>query len=303
MNFQTLLKWISKLLLLTLLMSSLNGCAWLDTRQRTWIYRPTPGLLRDWQPITPRDEAIWLQQPASSTRPDMPGHRLRALWIPSSKPHAPAVLYLHGTFRNVFQNRHKIASIHAAGFNVLAVDYRGWGESTPQLPSEATIMEDAELAWSELQRREPDAKRRIIFGHSMGSGVAVELAVRHQLPQAYGVVVLESALTSLPDVARDFGGFWGRLAASLTTQQFASIHKISQIAAPKWFLSGTKDRTVPPAHAQRLFDAAREPKQLIWFEGGTHSELNQEFAQRYRAVWQSVSKAVLTEQAPPILSK
>jgi uncharacterized protein len=270
------------------LVSSLGGCAWLDTRQRTWIYRPTPGTLRDWQPITPLDEAIWLLPPFS---PDAPPHRLRAIWIPSLTPHAPTVLYLHGTFRNLFQNRHKIASIHAAGLNVLAVDYRGWGESTAQLPSEASIMEDAELAWSELLRREPDTRRRIIFGHSMGSGVAVELAVRHRQLQAYSTVVLESALTSLPDVARDLGGFWGRVAASLATQRFASINKISQIKVPKWFLSGTKDRTVPPAHTQRLFDAAREPKQLIWFEGGTHSELNREFEERYRAVWQSVSKS------------
>ena len=278
-------------------LTGLSGCAWLDVKQRGWIYRPTPGLLSDWQPITAADEAFWLLRPADKAGD--PPQRLRAIWVPSQEvgravgggPTAPSVLYLHGTFRNLFQNRSKIAAIHAAGFSVLAVDYRGWGESAAVLPSEASIVEDAELAYAEWSRRVPDPAARILFGHSMGSGVAVELALRHRAPAGYAALVLESAMTSMPDIARDQGAL-GSVVAWLTTQQFASINKIDQISAPKWFLSGTADNTVPSRQTERLYRAAHEPRQLVLFEGGTHSGLAAEFEQRYRAVWQDVAAVV-----------
>ena len=278
---------------LSLLTPALSGCAWLDVKQRGWIYRPTPGQLSDWQAITPQDEAFWLSRPADAAQPGpgAPAQRLRAIWVPGPDAAAPAVLYLHGTFRNLFQNRAKIAAIQAAGFAVLALAYRGWGESSAVLPSEASIVEDAELAWAELQRRVPQAAARIIFGHSMGSGVAVELALRHRAGPAYGALVLESAMTSMPDIARA-QGFWGGVAAWVTTQQFASINKIGQIDAPKWFLTGTADNTVPSRQTERLYAAAHGPRQLERFDGGSHSGLAQEFPARYRAIWQQVAAKV-----------
>ena len=280
---------------LALLTPALSGCAWLDVKQRGWIYRPTPGQLSDWQAITPQDEAFWLSRPDDTAQPGpgpgAPAQRLRAIWVPGPDVAAPAVLYLHGTFRNLFQNRAKIAAIQAAGFAVLAVDYRGWGESSAVLPSEASIVEDAELAWAEFQRRVPQAAARIIFGHSMGSGVAVELALRHRAGPAYGALVLESAMTSMPDIARA-QGFWGGVAAWVTTQQFASIDKIGQIDAPKWFLTGSADNTVPSRQTERLYAAAHGPRQLERFDGGSHSGLAQEFPARYRAIWQQVAATV-----------
>jgi pimeloyl-ACP methyl ester carboxylesterase len=265
---------------------ALSGCAWIDTQQRAKGYRPTVGTMADWKPITEQDQALWLALPDAA--PGAEPQRLRAMWIPADDPAAPSVLYLHGTFRNVFQNRPKIAAIHAAGFSVLAVDYRGWGESTRLLPSEQSIMEDAEVAWAELARRAPTPDSRVIFGHSMGSGVAVELALRHRDPQAYGALVVESGMTSMPEMVRDFG-FVGVLLAPLVTQQFASIDKIGRVDAPKWFLSGSADKTVPPPQTRRLYDAAHGEKHIEVFEGGSHSGLHREFEARYRAVWHEVA--------------
>ena len=277
--------WLAKALVV-LCVAGLAGCAWIDTTQRAKGYRPTAGTIADWQPITAQDEALWLDLPA--TPPGATPQRLRALWIPAADPAAPSVLYLHGTFRNVFQNRPKIAAIHEAGFSVLAIDYRGWGESSVLLPSEQTIMEDGEAAWAEFTRRAPQPDSRVIFGHSMGSGVAVELALRHRSPPGYGALVLEAGITSGPDVVRDFGTL-GVVLAPLVTQQFASIDKIGRIEAPKWFLSGSADKTVPPQQSQRLYDAAHDPKHIEIFEGGSHSGLHKEFEQRYRDVWQAVA--------------
>ena len=278
----------------TWIVAALTGCAWIDAQQRAKVYKPAAGSMADWQPISTHDEPIWIDIDAAATRAGAAPERLRAIWIPADAADAPAVLYLHGTFRNVYFNRPKIAAIHAAGFSVLAIDYRGWGESTKLLPSEATIMQDAEAAWAAFTRRVPQPQSRVIFGHSMGSGVAVELALRHREPLGYGALVLESGMTSMPDLVRDINPF-GILLAPLVTQQFASIDKIGRIEAPKWFLSGTADKTVPPQQTQRLYDAAIEPKHLVRFEGGSHSGLHNEFAARYRAAWQEVA-ATLREE-------
>lgn len=302
------------------IVAALAGCAWIDEQQRAKVYKPTRGTLADWQPVTARDEAFWIELPADAGTTDAaPGatsgavssaslgahpasDRLRAIWIPADEPGAPAVLYLHGTFRNMFYNRPKIAAIHDAGFSVLAIDYRGWGESSPLLPSEPSIMADAEAAWSEFARRVPRPSQRVIFGHSMGSGVAVELAVRHRDPPGYAALVVEAAITSMPDVIRDFNPF-GILLVPLVTQQFASIDKIGCIDAPKWFLAGTADKTVPPQQTQRLYDAASAPRHLVWFEGGSHSGLHREFAERYRTVWQDVAASLAHESAAPVATR
>ena len=266
---------------------SLGGCAWLADKQRELVYRPTPGSFSTWAPVSANDVPLWLTQPVSPSSSE----RIRAIWMPQPDPKAPAVLYLHGTFRNVFQNRPKIVPIFEAGYSVLAVDYRGWGESTDITPSEATIMADAEVAWAEFAWRVPEAQRRVIYGHSMGSGVAVELARRHQGTPArrqYGALVLEAAFTSLPDVASDYGGV-GKLGAWLTTERFASLDKIKALTVPKWFVVGTDDNTVPPKHSQRLFDAAPEPKSLIVFEGGSHSRLQDKDPAKYRQLWTDIA--------------
>ena len=269
---------------------ALCGCAWIDAQQRARGYRPTPGSMADWKPVTGHDELIWLDLPEAQDGAIEP-QRLRAVWIAADAPAAPAVLYLHGTFRNLIFNQPKIAAIHAAGFSVLAVDYRGWGESSRLLPSEQSIMEDAERTWAEFTRRAPDAHSRVIFGHSMGSGVAVELALRYRDPLAYGALVIESGITSLPDVVRDANAL-GFIVAPLVTQQFASIAKIGAIAAPKWFLSGSADQTVPSQQTQRLYDAAQGVKHLEIFDGGSHSGLHNEFAERYRALWREVAASL-----------
>lgn len=278
----------------------LDGCAWFDAKQRHLIYRPTPGTVADWQPITPHDQAFWLDlAPAPNAEPQ----RLRALWVPQPDPDAPAVLYLHGTFRNVFQNQPKIKSIHDAGFAVLAIDYRGYGDSSFQLPSEDSVHADTERAWQEFQQRVPNPARRVLYGHSMGSGAATALAWRHRgdgvHPPPYGALVLESAFTSMPDIARDHGIVAGWLAP-LSTQHFASIEKIGEIGVPKWFIAGSQDNTVPALHSQRLFDASHEPRTLVLIDGGHHSRLDTDDPQRYASTWAEVARTIDRRAAWPV---
>jgi len=286
-------------LLAPLALCALCGCTWVDAKQRALIYRPTPGSIHDWQAITPADELLWL--PLATEGPQdgrgAPPEGLRAIWVPRADPAAPAVLYLHGTFRNVFQNRPKIAAIHAAGFSVLAIDYRGFGDSSPALPSEDTVVQDGEVAWQEFARRVTDPERRAIYGHSMGGAVAVQLALRHQAsPPAYGALVLESTFTSMPDIARDRYP-WAGIVDVVATQRFDSIGKIGQIDASTWLLAGTADRTVPSMHSRLLYRAAARPCALVMFEGGSHSHLEREFTAAYRQVWADVAAQMQASDA------
>ena len=202
-------------------------------------------------------------------------------WLPQPDPQAPALLYLHGTFRNLYQNLPKIEALREAGFAILAVDYRGWGDSTALVPSEATIHADAALAWAELKRRQPDPVRRVVYGHSMGGAVAVRLASGLKHGQDYAALVLESTFTRMPDVAAA-AGFWGRVAAATTTLEFDSLSRIGAIDAPLLMLHGSADRTVPVELGRRLRDAA--PPGVRWVEvaGGTHSRLQSEFPAIYQ---------------------
>lgn len=267
--------WIYKALVLALLLS-LVGCAWLDGQQRRLIYRPTPAASAATPALEAGGEAFFLPADAHDH-----AAQIALWWLPHTNPQAPTLLYLHGTFRNLEGNRPKIDALRQAGFSVLAVDYRGWGHSTPITPSEQTIAHDARLAWAELVRREPRAGMRVIYGHSMGSGVAVALASSLQSPGELGAVVLESAFTSFQDIAAK-AGFWAGLLSRLTGEQFASIDKIARVKAPILMLHGDRDTTVPMVLGQQLFAAVHAPKQWVTFAGGGHSDLHRQDAGAYQ---------------------
>ena len=266
------------------LLGSLSGCAWWEVKERELVYRPTPGRPADFKGLRAGDETFTVQVPG---RIKGQTDTLQFWWLPSSQPNAPALLYLHGTFRNLYRNHPKIEALREAGFNVLAVDYRGWGDSTPMVPSEGTIVADAESAWAELVRRQPDPRRRVIFGHSMGGGVAINLASRKHYLTDYGALIVESTFTNMPDVAAAVGVL-GTIASWITRQKFDSIGKIGKVDAPILMLHGDQDKTVPVALGRKLRDAARPGVRWVEVPGGTHSYLHSEAPQLYQQAVKSV---------------
>lgn len=284
-------------LVLALLLASLSGCAWLDAKQRQIIYRPTPGIPADFAGLRLGDQRYFVTVPRiaeqHSLGADDAPEKVEIWWLPHADKNAPTLLYFHGTFRNLFQNLHKIEALRTAGFSVLAVEYRGWGLSTPITPSEQTILQDADVAWTELQRHESRPGKRVLYGHSMGSGVAVDLASR--LPKAdFGALILESALTSFSDVAREAGVLTG-LLAYFTNEHFESLQKIVRVKAPLLMIHGSADTTIPPVLGERLFSAANPPKQWQAIENGDHSDLDQIDTAQYQAVLRDFRKRYLTE--------
>lgn len=249
--------------------ATLVGCAWFDAKQRELVFRPTPGQPGNFPGLRAGDLAFTVDVPGAT--PGSTDH-LHMWWLPGANAQAPTLLYLHGTFRNLYQNLPKIDALREAGFAVVAVDYRGWGASTPLIPSEATIYADADVAWAELVRRQADPRKRVIYGHSMGSGVAVELASHKHVNVDYGALILESSFPNLPDVAKSVGVL-GTIASWFATQQFDSADKIKAVDAPILMLHGSADKTVPVELGRRLFDAAPKGTRWVEFEGGSHSRL------------------------------
>jgi pimeloyl-ACP methyl ester carboxylesterase len=237
-----------------------TGCVILESKERELVFRPVRDYVR-----TPADagftyEELWIDV----AREDGSGsERVHAWWIPAGRPDAPAILYLHGIRWSLGNNLFRIARWRELGFSVLAIDYRGFGRSDGELPSETQIYVDARAAWDEHVRREPRNEARFINGHSLGAAVAIELASR--VENAAGVIA-EAGFTSLADVVAES---YAPLAL-LVTQKFDALAKAKTLKAPALFVHGTADRLVPAFMSQRLFEAAPEPKRLHLIEGGGH---------------------------------
>jgi len=193
------------------------------------------------------------------------GARIAGIVIPAADTAAQWLLYLHGNAGNVTSSvlPQFYARWHALELNILAIDYRGYGESESRLTSEDGTYADARAAYEWLRTvRGVPGSRIILYGHSLGSGVATELALH---ADAAGLI-LEGAFTSMPDIgATIYPWFPVRL---LATQRFANIDKIGKVAMPKLILHASDDRIVPYAQGQRLFAAASAPKEWVELRGG-----------------------------------
>ena len=163
------------------------------------------------------------------------------------------------------------------GFNVVAVDYRGFGKSSAETPSEDKAYEDARAAWDWIARTYPQ-QQRFIFGHSLGGAIAIDLA--SQVTDERGIMV-EGTFTSIPDVFSTLK--WGWLPVGwLISQRFDAEKKVSNIGSPLLVVHGSEDRLISPELGRRLYDAAIGPKRFELVRGGSHHNTNSIGQAQYR---------------------
>lgn len=192
------------------------------------------------------------------------GLTISAWHIPA--PDARAVLlFCHGNAGNISHRLDSIKIFHDLGLSVLIFDYRGYGRSEGE-PTENGTYLDAEAAWDFLVKdKKIDPLRIVIFGRSLGSAVAAELAMRKKA----GALIIESGFSSIPDIGRKY---YPHMPVSLITRfHYATVDKVSRLALPKLIIHSPEDEVIPYEQGRRLFERAAEPKEFLQIRG-SHNE-------------------------------
>ncbi len=260
-----------------------GGCGTLDTMQRQAIFQPG------------QEQGRWHREPPAGTEQfdlELPNaQRVHAWFMASSRgAQAPTVLYLHGRRWNLNNNLFRLDRWRALDVNLLAIDYRGFGRSTSLLPSQDSAREDIGAALDELVRRQPDAGRRFVYGHSLGGALAISAMTGPQVPAVAGLIV-ESTFTSIPDIVRANGYGWLPGIDLLVTMPLPSVEHIARLRTPLLVIHGGADQVVPVSMSDRLYAAARlvppGHKRLLQIAGGTHSSASRVDPQAYEAAIRS----------------
>ncbi len=190
------------------------------------------------------------------------GVKLSAWFKPAASGN-PTLLYLHGNAGNLERCGEKIRPFLDAGLGVLALDYRGYGMSHGK-PTEQGIYADARAALDFLTD-----KPVILYGESLGSGVAVQMAIERPV----AAIILEAPFTSIGDAgAVHYPWLPTRW---LSIDKFDSAAKISKVTAPIFIMHGERDPTVPVAHGRRLLELAGDKAEGLFVPTGDHVNLHE----------------------------
>ncbi|ROO33503.1 alpha/beta hydrolase [Pseudomonas sp. 7SR1] len=285
-------RWLAWFFMAAMAVGLPVGCGVLQHKERELVFRIEPGTA-SWFSGLPSG----VQEFDLKPRNFKAGENIHGWWWPAERRDAPAILYLHGVRWNLTGQLLRIQQLRALGYSVLAIDYRGFGKSQGDLPCEASVYEDARIAWERLEVLQPDPALRLIYGHSLGGAVAVDLAAelgqeaaRHGKPVPARGLVIESTFTSLGDVATAMANT-SLPVRWLLSQKFDSIDKIGEINMPLLVVHGAADRYVPPRFSEQLFNAAREPKRLLLVPGATHNNSMSLAGRTYRQALDALLKS------------
>lgn len=195
---------------------------------------------------------------------ETPDHVMLNAWYKPAADGQPTMLYLHGNAGNIGSRMPVISQFLEQGFGVLLLEYRGYGGNGGD-PTEEGLYQDGRAAMNFLDKQYIDSNQLILYGESLGTGVATKLATEFSVC----AVILQSPYTSLTDLAR-YHYPW--LPIPLY-DRYDSLHRINNIKSPILFLQGSQDDVVPYAQAYTLFNQANEPKQWVNFKNGGHDDL------------------------------
>lgn len=181
------------------------------------------------------------------------------------------VIYFHGNGGNLSYCDWVGRELSGRGFDVLLFDYRGYGRSEGEPVGERELYADADAAYDFVTKARGVAPRSVVlYGQSLGTAAAVDLASRREC----AALVVESGLSSAADMAGAIFPWLPRFVRGLTKNKLDSASKIARANCPVLVVHGDRDEIIPVAQGRRLFDAAREPKQLRIVEGARHNDLS-----------------------------
>jgi fermentation-respiration switch protein FrsA (DUF1100 family) len=253
-------RWVVRLVK-AILIAYVVGLAILFALQRQLLF---PGGKEP--PSLKRAGLVGLMEPIEITTAD--GLTLLAWYHKAQNPDSPLILLLHGNGGTIEIRAAKAKTYIDAGYGVLMPEYRGYG-GNPGSPSEDGLYADgrAALAFAAAQGVAPG--RVVLLGESLGTGVAVQMAVE----QRVAALVLQAPYSSIADVAQaDFPllpVWW------LVRDRFDSVDKIARVGVPLLVVHGERDEVVPVRFGRALFAAASEPKEALWLPGSGHGVIGQ----------------------------
>jgi uncharacterized protein len=191
------------------------------------------------------------------------GLQLLAWYRPPSSNPGLILVYFHGNAGHIGHRADRVRPYLDAGYGVLLVEYRGFG-GNPGQPSEAGFYADAQAAVDFLGQRGITPSRMIIYGESLGTAVAVEMATT----RGCAALVLEAPFTSVAAVAQS--RYWMFPVRQLVLDKFDSLSKIGRLGCPLFLMHGERDGVIPIRYGRELFSAAPQPKEAKWFPEGSH---------------------------------
>jgi uncharacterized protein len=225
--------------------------------QRQLMYFP------DLERIQPAEVGLTGVEERVIDTPD--GERVIA-WYGKARPGRPTLLYFHGNGGSLSIRASRIARFMAEGWGIYMMTYRGYGGSTGH-PTEANNVADAGLAYAALVREGVLPNSIIAYGESLGSGIAVRIAAE----QPVAGVILDAPYTSVVDIAAAAYPFLP--VRLLLIDRYETRHYIAKVRAPLLILHGEHDPVIPVAMGRELARLANEPKRLVVFPSGGHSDL------------------------------
>jgi uncharacterized protein len=258
------------------------SCILLFLLQTRFIFRPTSVIEKTPDAFNIPYEEVWLPITNKSGKIE----KLHGWWIPRNSPQqqsgadtgAPplqrgdfnrVLLYLHGNSLNIGANINQSYRFQQLGFSVLLIDYRGYGRSQGSFPHELQIYEDAETAYNYLvKQRQLSPSHILLYGHSLGGAVGIELAIRH--PEAAGLIV-QSSFTSMADTIENNALMRIFPVRLFLTQRFNSLVKVPSLRMPVLFVHGTADPLIPATMSKKLYVVSPQPKELLLVPDAKHN--------------------------------
>lgn len=232
----------------------ISACGYLYFFQRSILYLPDKHL--------DSPDKLNLPEATSLKIKTVDNVTLTAWYIPA-KDNNPTIVYFHGNASNLGKRVNKFKKFNDTGFGVFAVSYRGYGDCEGS-PSEEGLYNDARSAINYLVSKGLKEKDIVVYGESLGTGVAIQVALENN----FRAVVLEAPYDSI--VARAEELYPYAPIRLLLKDKFLSIEKIGKLHTPILFFHSKDDKVMPFSHGMKLFDAANKPKKIYVFEHAGH---------------------------------
>lgn len=249
-------------------------CAYLYLNQRHILYLPNQTLL------SPKEYGLIDFQEVTLTTSD---YVTLTSWYKPAKKGKKTFVYFHGNAGNLSNRIEKLKTFTKNGTGIIALSYRGYGSSHGH-PSETGFYQDARTAIEYLLNQKIPAKQLTFYGESLGSGVAIQMALEYPCHS----IILEAPYQSILKLAQERYPFLP--IAYLLKDQYHSIDKIGDIQVPVLVFHGLLDAVTPIHHGKLLFEQANEPKEAHFISNTGHTDFNlpilqqqiEEFLEKHR---------------------